>query len=97
LGRRRQSRILRREAEAIAHKLGANIQSGSKHDRAAVRYKGVLVATFGISRGRKQGHPHIPKQLFVSETQAIELATCSISSEDYFDLIRFKGKLDNGV
>ena len=93
----RPSRIQRREALIIAKKLGAQIKDGAKHTRALVYWNGVLIAAFGIGHGRKSGNWHIPGQLFVSETDALAIAGCSMKGDDYFDLLASKGKLPTNL
>ncbi len=87
------SKIQRPEALKIARKLGAEIKDGAKHTRALVYRNGALIAAFGIGHGRKSGHWHIPRQLFVSETEALAIATCSMEGDEYFDLLDSRGKL----
>jgi hypothetical protein len=89
-----KSQLLQREAKAIAKKLNAEVTDGGNHEIAAVFIEGVLIATYGIRRDRKATHPYIAKQLFISETQAMKMATCTISKEQYVTLIRQKGKID---
>ena len=85
------SRIQKREAEEIAAKLRAELVEGSNHTLATVKYNGVLIVTFGIRRGRKSGHGHIPRQLHINEARAIELARCPLTRDAYFDLLRKQG------
>ena len=76
-----------REAEAIAAKLDATIKEGRKHTRATVLWNGTYIASFGIRRGTDAGHDYIPKQIFVSARQALDLAKCPLSKEGYFELL----------
>ncbi len=89
----RSSKIQQREAFKIAKKLGAQIEDGAKHTRALVYWNGALITAFGIGHSKKSGHWHIPRQLFVSETDALAIAGCSMTGDDYFDLLDSKGKL----
>ena len=94
MARRGGSKIQRREAQGIAAKLEADMELGKgDHDTAYVRVDGRIVASFGIRRGRKSGHFHIPKQIRVSETQAMRLASCTMTYDDYVDLLRGKNLL----
>ena len=88
-------RILDREsALAIAKKLDADIDtSRGKHDRAIVELDGAVVARFGIRRGKRDGHGHIPKQLSVSLREALELARCHLYKADYKMILGEKGLL----
>jgi hypothetical protein len=86
-------------AKKIAKKLGARIDTGKKaHDVARVYHQGVLIATFGIRRGsdRNLGHGHIPKDLHLSPRQTLLLAQCTLSVEQWLDIIRAEGWLDDG-
>lgn len=87
-------RLQRKEAVEIAKKLGAEVIQGAKHQLAAVRFKGVLVTSFGIRHSRKVGHGHLPKMLFLSERETLDLARCQITSEQYFEILHGKGKLE---
>jgi hypothetical protein len=93
LAKRGGSRLLRKEAVAIAKKIGS-IETGAKHDRAVVRLGGRVIAHFGIRRGNAVPHGFIPHQIYVSERQALELANCTMSKDQYVELMRHKGHLD---
>lgn len=90
-------RILDREsALAIAKKLDAEVDtSRRRHDRAIVRFDGAVIARFGIRRDKRVGHGHIPKQIYVSLLQALELARCHLYRADYEMILREKGLLPN--
>ena len=91
MGKRGGSKIQRREAQGIAKKLQADVELGKgDHDTAYVRVDGRIVASFGIRRGRKSGHFHIPKQIRVSETQAMRLASCVMSFDEYVAILQKK-------
>ena len=89
----RRSKIQRREACDIAKKLRAEITDGTKHERALIYENGALITSFGIRHNRTGGHGHIPRQLFVNETVALQLAKCTISREQYFDILNDAGRL----
>ncbi len=93
MGKKGGSKLLRSHAHAIARKLKAELTSGKAHITAAIRYKGVLVAHFGIRHGAKSKHGHLPSQLFISQSQAAALAACNISTDQYFEMLKNKGKL----
>ena len=94
MGRRGGSKIQRRAAREIAEKLEADVELGKgDHDTAYVRVDGRIVASFGIRRARKSGHFHIPRQNYVSETQAMRLASCEMTYDDYVDVLRKKNLL----
>jgi hypothetical protein len=82
------------EANAIAKKLGAEMKQGTKHLKAIIRYKGQIIASYGIRRSSQSvGHGHIPPQIFVSFQEAIDLARCPLQRDQYFEILRSKGKL----
>ena len=80
-------------AEAIAHKLKASLIPGRRHDLAAVKYNGKTIAQFGIRRGsrRDQGHDYIPGQIHVTRQQAMLLAQCPMSFEEWITVMTQKG------
>ncbi len=94
MARRDGSKIQRREAQRIAAKLEADVELGKgDHDTAYVRVDGRIVASFGIRRGRRSKHFHIPKRIRVSETQAMRLASCSMTYDEYVGVLREKNLL----
>ncbi|MEJ0071345.1 MAG: hypothetical protein WDO24_24305 [Pseudomonadota bacterium] len=58
-----------------------------------IRWEGVAVTSFGLRRGSKSKHGHIPGQLFISQSQTVSLASCTISKDEYFKILKDKGKL----
>ena len=76
-----------RDALDIAAKLEADVKKKTAHDIAIVRRDGKLITTFGIRRGTRAGHGHLPNQLFLSQQQTKLLAACSISKAKYFEII----------
>ena len=83
----------RREAKAIADKLGATIEPGRKHDAVVIRWGGTIIARYGLRRDRTASHPYIPDQLGLKLREAIELARCPLSAEKYFELMAQRGRL----
>ncbi len=81
------------DAEAIAKKLGASLQDGSKHQLAIIEHDGKRIAQFGIRRGsrRDQGHDHIPGCIHVRPRDALRLAQCPMSLEDWIKQMKDKG------
>jgi len=85
-------------AQAIAKKVGAVIDTSPKaHDLALVYHDGTLIATFGIRRGSNKslGHGHIPKDLHLSPRQTLQLAQCTLSVENWLDVLRAGGWLED--
>ena len=72
------------DAEAIAKKLGADIQlKRGSHAIAIVRIEGKEVGRFGIRRGMNLGHDFIPKQIHVNMRMALNLSRCTKYRDDY--------------
>jgi hypothetical protein len=83
-------------AEAIARKLNAVMIPGRKHELAAVKFDGKTIVQFGIRRGsrRNQGHDYIPGQIHVTRQQAMLLAQCPMSFEEWIIVMRQKGYIE---
>jgi hypothetical protein len=80
------ARLDREHAEKIVKKLGAEVSTGRKaHDLARVVHGGRVVATFGIRRGSKKslGHGHIANDLHLGNHDAVQLANCPLSKEEW--------------
>jgi hypothetical protein len=84
------------DCRRIARKLGARILTGRRaHDRVEVIHDGKLVAHFGIRRAsREVGHGHLPGDLFITPRQCRLLAQCPLSRDDYFAILKEKGRVD---
>ena len=83
-----------KEAEQIAAKLNAEVKEGRGHTRVLVRWQGRLVASYGIRRGsRETSHDYIPRQIFLSFRQTLDLARCPLTRDQYFEILRSSGKL----
>jgi hypothetical protein len=95
LAKRGGSKLERKHVEAIAHKLGAvREEKPGKHIFYAVfADDGTLVTSLGVRHGKKSKHGHVPKQLFVNEHYAYELAICTKSKDEYFEKLEKNGKL----
>jgi hypothetical protein len=93
LGRKDGSKIGSKEAFIIAGKLDASCVEKSKHTVAFVVFNGIEFAQFGIRRGSKSGHPYIPKQLHISETEAMAMASCAMTGETYFQKMKAEGHI----
>jgi hypothetical protein len=87
--------ITKVHAEAIAAKLSAEVRKGGAHDLAIVWYRGVRIANFGIRHGsrRNAGHGHVPKQLFISPYKCRELAVCTLTVDQWLQILRDLKKL----
>jgi len=83
-----------KEAEQIAAKLEAEIKEGRGHARALIRWQGRIVASYGIRRGsRETSHDYVPKQIFLTFRETLDLARCPLTKEGYFEILRQRGKL----
>ena len=85
-------------AKKIAKKLGATIGEGRRHRKVEVKYQGKIVAWFNIRRSSHENrHDFIAGQLHVQYSDAMKLADCSMSKEDYFNVLHNKGILNEGA
>lgn len=80
----------------IAKKLKADIRNKSAHDIAVIFYEGQRIAQFGIRRGsdRNQSHNHIPSSIHLSPRDTLRLAQCTISAEEWIELMKQKGLIE---
>jgi len=87
--------ITREHAEKIVKKLKAVDEStkNSAHDTYVVYHNGREIASFGIRRGSKKDNPHghIPDELHIRPRQCLDLARCPLSREEWIDLLRERG------
>ena len=81
------------DAETIAVKLDAKIVQGRKHTRATIYWNGKYVASFGIRRGANVGHDYIPRQIYITLRQALDLARCTLTKSGYFEILGEHQKL----
>ena len=90
MARGRGSPLMKRDADKIATKLRATIKEGANHTIAFVWHDSKLVTSFLIRRGTHARHGHLPRQLFLSKHDTLDLARCHIARETYFELIATK-------
>jgi hypothetical protein len=82
------------EAEQIAAKLNATLENRRGHKVAYVWWQGRIIATYGIRRSSGEvGHDYIPRQLFITMREALNLARCPLSKEEFFKLLKARSKL----
>lgn len=88
--------ITKTDAQDIARKLEAKIQTGGAHNIAAIWVDDVLVAKFGIRHGsrRDQSHQHIPKDIHFSPNKTKQLAQCTISRDQWIQSMKEQGFID---
>jgi hypothetical protein len=94
-----RSLIQKREALAIATKLGATLRPDGKHQLATFEVDGVIILTFGIRHGKTGGHGHLVGRygnLRLNETKVLQLATCTMSKEDYIQHLKEIGEIPGG-
>ena len=86
-------RFTKRDAEAIARKLNAQVRVGRRHDLVRVFDSDRLVATYGISRSSRvdKGYDYLPAQLHLSSGECEELRKCTLSTEEYLRRLRERG------
>jgi hypothetical protein len=75
--------------------LGATV-TGGKHSTASVFHQGKLILTFGIRHGGKSGHGHLVGKLGdlkMSESKVYDLATCTMSKDEYLAELKTLGLL----
>ena len=87
------AQISKRAAKDIAKKLGARFNRGRrKHLRVQISVDGQVCAAYGISHGLHNSNMHIPKQLGITLSDAIRLASCQLSKGWYFERVRAVGE-----
>ena len=94
-----RSPIQKREALAIASKLGAQLEPDGKHQLATFEVDGVVILTFGIRHGKKGGHGHLcgrDGNLRMGEHKVVKLATCTMSKDEYIQHLRDIGEIPRG-
>lgn len=69
------------------------MSEGRGHTNAVVRVEGTYIGRFGIRRGKRTGHDYIPRQIYVTMSQALGLARCSLYKDDYEKILEERGKL----
>ncbi|TDI35943.1 MAG: hypothetical protein E2P02_26510 [Acidobacteria bacterium] len=81
-----------KHAKEIAKKLGMVVHKGRRiHDHAVLIYEGKEVVSFGIRRASKEvGHDHLPKDLHLRMKDCKDLHRCTLSRDDYLELLRDK-------
>jgi hypothetical protein len=83
-----------RHAEAIAKKLGCTYREASAHKHAELFIAGKLIASFGIRRASKEvPHNHIPRSLYIKQSECRELYDCTMSKDTYLEILRQKGQI----
>jgi hypothetical protein len=86
--------ITKEHAEKIQKKLRAKVLTNrNAHDLVQFFHQGVLIAQFGLRRGSNKslGHGHIPDDLHISQRQALDLARCPLSLDQYIEILKEKG------
>lgn len=86
-----RSKLVTRDAEAIAGKIASEVEERRGHAIAKIRVGGRHICQFGIRRGTSVGHDYIPRQINVSMRQALELARCTMYRDDYERILAERG------
>lgn len=88
------ARLTTDHAEKIAGKLGIRPERGRKHDHVYIRWEGRIIASYGIRRGSRQlAHDYVAEQIFLTPREAINLARCPMSRDEYFEVLRTRGHI----
>lgn len=91
-----RSRIQKRDALAIASKLGAKVETDGAHQLATFEVDGIVILTFGIRHGKSGGHGHLAGRygnLCMSEKKVMQLATCTMSRDEYIQHLKDIGEI----
>jgi hypothetical protein len=81
-------------ALAIAKKLGCSLREGKAYTYADLYVEGRLITSFGIRRAsREKSHGHMPRELHITQKESWELHDCSLSKDEYLELLRGKNLL----
>ncbi len=87
--------LIGQDGERIATKLQAQRATGRRHDLVKIHLGGKLVAQYGIRRGSGElSHDYIPRQIHLSPRQTHDLSACTLSRDEYFEILRGKGLVD---
>ena len=83
-----------KHAKAIAKKLDCVLLERAKHVFAELHVGDKLIVSFGIRRAsRDVSHSFIPQQLHLKQKECWELHDCTLSKEQYLEILREKGKI----
>ena len=73
------------------------LEKGRKHERVYIRWGGKIMASYGLRRGsRELPHDYIASQIFITQYQALDLARCPMSRDDYFEELRKQDRIPRG-
>ena len=84
------------EATAIAKKIGADVRKKGAHQLATLRHRGDIILAFGIRHSRRTGQNHLVgenHELKLNLRRAKSLAACTLSKQEYFQILRDRGIL----
>lgn len=89
--------ITTQHAKKIAKKLKAVLRESKAHTHADIFHDDQMIATFGIRRGseKDKGHDHIQEALQVNSYQAKLLAACPLTLEQWLQIMRDKGYIED--
>jgi hypothetical protein len=86
--------INQEDSLAIKDKLKAEVVPKKDHDFVRFSHEGKLIFWFGVRRGsRALPHPHVSRQMFLSQKECRLFRECTISVEEYIQILRSKGKI----
>lgn len=88
--------LTQEDASAIADKLKAERVRGRRHELVRFHHKNRLIVQFGIRRSSKEvSHGYIPLQMKISQRECRLFRDCTISLEDYINILTSKGVIIN--
>jgi hypothetical protein len=90
-------RILKAEAEAIAAKLKAIVDTSGAHPQADFYYDDKLIFSFGYRHSKKSPNGHLVGThgpLMMNEAKALQFARCTYSYDDYIEHLKSLGVID---
>jgi hypothetical protein len=89
-----RTQIEQADALDIAKKIGCEVKPDGAHKRALLYLDGQLILQFGIRHGKKSKHGHLcgsNGDLKLNEIKVKALARCTLSKDEYFEILRSKG------
>lgn len=90
-----------REAERIFAKLAVEVVKSTHHNRGFVMHNGVRLLPVFYSRGNKAMPGNVPtrfaRSLMLSSDEFALLKKCTMTKEDYFEILRLRGVIPDAT
>lgn len=84
------------EFDQVVGKFGLEVSEGRSHRKAKLYYQGELIISTLRSRSPKEFEEHqVRRQLKLDSRQLRAAVRCTLGREDYIDILRKKGLLDD--